>query len=187
MPNWLADPMACVVRMKEGAGSGCSILSGRNEVLSRSTRVHREVLSEGTKAEQTVWSAGNIEVMRDGADHRVADGKGNLTLVHWVSDSVGESMSGLLSTEANMMADVLRAAAVNVGGSACGGETILELLWRELMVVYERLMTRTGADDLRDPGRAEGLAYAIAVMQNPYLPNIDNVREQAAERWENEA
>jgi hypothetical protein len=184
--NWLADPVACAVRLKDNAKDGCIILAGREEVMSRSTRVYRAVEGEGTRNEETVWRAGNIEVRRLGKDHRqVVNGKGNLQLTRWKNESQGMTIAELLSTEAIMMADVLRAAAVNAGGSACGGETILELLWRELMVVYERLMTDQDAED--DRGIAQGLAYAIAIMQNPYRPNIDTVREQAAERWEQDA
>lgn len=194
MTNWLADPTACVLRMKETAGqtggSGCIILAGREQVLSRSTRVHRRVEHEGGKYERTVWSAGNIEVVRDGQDARVRYEEGrepaNLRMTVWANESQGTTTPPLHPQEAILASDVLRAAAVNAGGAACGGQTILELLWQELMSVMERLMTGQEAEDERDPGRAEGIAYAIAIMQNPYRPSIENVREQAMERWEEE-
>lgn len=85
--------------------------------------------------------------------------------------------------EATYAADVLRAAVSDTDGKACAGKSILELLWDELMTVLDRLMTEGTAEDGKDPGRAEGLAYAIAVMSNPYLPNVDSVREQAMDRW----
>lgn len=185
MTNWLADPVACAIRLKDEAG--CIILAGRNQVLSRSTRVYRRVYNEGQRNEETVWAAGNIEVMRTGKDHRhTMDGKGNLTLTRWLNESQGASMNQMLSTEAIMMADVLRAAAVNVGGSACGGQTLLELMWAELMTVVDRLMSDQPAADGRDPGRAEGIAYAIAIMQNPYRPSWEGVRDEAVNRWEAE-
>jgi hypothetical protein len=173
--NWLADPVKCAVRLKNE--SGCTVLAGRNEVMSRTTLVSRVETPRGAKYE---W--GHLFVRVDGkpgaARHIVPgehDGKGN------------EHGQMRLSTEhANVMSDLLRAAVVNAGGTTCGGKSLYEMLWDELMVVIDRLMTGATADDQRDPGRAEGIAYCLAVMQNPYLPNIDAVREQAMERWENE-
>jgi hypothetical protein len=180
VPNWLADPVACAVRLKNK--SGCKILSGRTEVLSRSTRVYREV--DGT---DTIWRAGNISVEREGPDAR-HDPKtpANLFLVIATGPDTNEATPALLPAEAILASDVLRAAAVDSGGSACGGETILELMWKELMVVVDRLMTGQEAEDERDPGRAEGLAYAIAIMQNPYHVNWEAVRDQAVGKWEEE-
>lgn len=185
--NWLADPTACVARFKKSEGS-CIILAGRNEVLSRSTRVYRTVEGEGTKQEKTTWSSGRVRVVRQGQDQRRDNGKANLTVM--VSTGPGarqvKAMPELLASEATLISDVLRAAAVNAGGSACGGQTLLELMWEELMAVMDRLMTGQEAEDGKDPGRAEGVAYAIAIMQNPYLPNLDAVREQALDKWEEE-
>lgn len=189
MPNWMADPNTCVARMKKSEG-GCIILAGRNEVLSRSTRVYRTVekvpAGRGKTQEVTTWKSGHIEVFREGDDQRKDNGKANLKLRYHLTANSATVLGPMLPTEATLMSDILRAAAVNAGGSACGGQTILELMWDELMAVYERLMTGQAAEDGRDPGRAEGIAYAIAVIQNPYIPNVDSVREQAAERWEAE-
>jgi hypothetical protein len=33
-------------------------------------------------------------------------------------------------------------------------------------------------------GIARGLATAVAIMYNPLAPNVDAVREEAAERWD---
>lgn len=33
-------------------------------------------------------------------------------------------------------------------------------------------------------GQAQGLAFALAVLTNPYEVNVDAIREQAMERWE---
>lgn len=182
MPNWLADPEKCAIRLRKEEG-GCIILAGRNEVMSRSTRVYRDAQEAvGKQPEETTWQAGNIDVIRKGPDQRRDMGKPNLFLRVWQTARDCTTIGPMLPTEAIMAADVLRAAAVNSGGSACGGETILDLLWQEMMAVYERLMTGQAAE--HDVGIAQGIAYAIAVMQNPYLPSIDAVREQAAERWE---
>lgn len=139
---------------------------------------------EGAK-QRTVWASGNVKVTRVGPDSRTNHGKPNLRLTF--TQPAGEGTASqtsppLLAAEAVLAADVLRAAAVNAGGSACGGQTILELLWQEMMVVYERLMTGQAAE--HDVGIAQGIAYSIAIMQNPYQPNIDDVREQAAARWD---
>jgi hypothetical protein len=182
--NWLADPTACVLRIKNNEG-GCIILTGRNEVMSRSTRVFREVEGKGTRRERTVWSAGNISVEREGQDaRRNATQKANLRLTVHTSSATSHSTPALLPAEAILASDVLRAAAVNAGGSGCGGRTLLELMWDELDIITDRLMTGQEAEDGRDPGRAEGMAYAIAVMQNPYRPSWEAVRDQAVERWE---
>jgi len=185
MPNWLANPVDCAIRLRDK--DGCVILAGRGEVLSRSTRVYRTVEAGGTPDETTVWRSGNVAVEREGPDGRLdPNTPANLFLVISTGPDTSEATPALLPAEAILASDVLRAAAVNAGGSACGGETILELMWRELMVVVDRLMTEQDAEDGRDPGRAEGLAYAIAIMQNPYLPSWEAVRDQAMEKWEQE-
>lgn len=144
--------------------------------------MYRTVTGEGAK-QRTVWASGNVKVTRVGPDSRINHGRPNLRLTITQAQGGNDvSSPPLLAAEAVLASDVLRAAAVNAGGSACGGETILELLWREMMVVYERLATGQGAE--HDVGIAQGIAYSIAIMQNPYQPNIDDVREQAAARWE---
>jgi hypothetical protein len=60
------------------------------------------------------------------------------------------------------------------------------MLWEELMSIVERLMTGAEAADGRDHGRAEGVAFCIAVMTNPYKPSIPAVRVEAMRRWEEE-
>lgn len=63
------------------------------------------------------------------------------------------------------------------------GPSILETLWIELMAISERLLTGQQAEDGRDPGRAEGIAYCIAVLTNPYDPAIESVRKEVMRRW----
>jgi hypothetical protein len=72
------------------------------------------------------------------------------------------------------------------GGSQLAGRSILEHLWIELMTICDRLYTGAEAEDGRDPGRAEGVAYCIAVMTNPYQPDIQAVRTEVARRWKEE-
>ena len=156
--------------------------------MSRATRVAVHTSkARGKNPEETTWSAGHIEVVRTGPDARRSEQpKANLTMAYWLNDHQAREIGPMLPSEAVLMSDVLRAAAVNAGGSACGGRTLLELMWDELDAITDRLMTGQESDDGRDPGRAEGMAYAIAVMQNPYRPSWESVRDQAVERWEQE-
>jgi hypothetical protein len=82
----------------------------------------------------------------------------------------------------------------------CGGKTLLQLLWDQLMEAYGDIVTwqptvtdpdrpdwmhQDDAEDLgRHKGVALGLAQAIAFITNPYAPNVDAVREEAVRRWE---
>lgn len=66
------------------------------------------------------------------------------------------------------------------------GRSILSILWDELMTISERLLSGESAEDGRDPGRAEGVAYCIAVMTNPYKPDIEAVRAEVVRRWNEE-
>lgn len=144
--------------------------------MSRSTRCVRTEEHDGA-----YWRWGHLYARRE------EDAKGNTVIVggsHAANVHHTTETASMTPEHANVLADLLRAAYVQAGGSTCGGKTILELLWGELDAVMDRLMTGGAAEDGRDPGRAEGVAFAIAVMQNPYLPNIDAVREQAMERWE---
>lgn len=158
MTNWLADPVACAIRLKDERG--CNILAGRNEVLSRSTRVHMTEEPGGV----TRWAWGHMHTRRVGNGISLNDGP------------------EMMVEHANVASDLLRAAYANAGTHECGGKTMLELFWDELMAVYERLMT--GQDAEEDVGLAQGIAFCIAVACNPYIPDIDAVRAQAAERWE---
>lgn len=176
MTNWLADPVACAIRLKKE--SGCTILAGRNEVMSRTTLVNREEKPKGA-----MYRWGHLFVRVDGKPGEVRQ------FVPGTSDGSGNEAGHMrLSAEhANVMSDLLRAAYVNAGGSNCGGKTLYEMIWDEMMVVTDRLMSDVEADQESDPddvGAARSLAWVIAVMQNPYLPNVDAVREQVMERWD---
>lgn len=147
--------------------------------MSRTTLVHRQETQEGARYE---W--GHMYVRTEGkpgAQRKMYAG---------VSTKGGSNLAvetpEMSPEHANVMSDLLRAAVVNAGGTSCGGKTLYEMVWDELMVVMDRLMTGAQAEDGRDPGRAEGIAFCLAVMQNPYLPNIDAVREQAMDKWESE-
>jgi hypothetical protein len=64
----------------------------------------------------------------------------------------------------------------------CKGKSILEMMWEELDAIVERLMGGGAAEE--DTGRAQGVAYAIAVIENPYLPDMERIRNEAMDRWE---
>ena len=67
------------------------------------------------------------------------------------------------------------------------GPSIIETLWTELMTITERLLTGQEAEDGRDQGRAEGVAYALAVMHNPYQPSLPEIRREVMRRWHEES
>ena len=63
------------------------------------------------------------------------------------------------------------------------GQSLLDGMWEELMTIGDRLMTGQEAEDGQDKGRAEGVAYCIALVQKPYAPDIQAVRAEFVERW----
>lgn len=81
-------------------------------------------------------------------------------------------------------------------------QALLEELWREMDTVVEHIQSTDGlpyweaygqdwdkfANELQRHcewrGQAQGLAYALAVLTNPYQPDIDAIREEAMQRWE---
>lgn len=67
-----------------------------------------------------------------------------------------------------------------------GGEP-RDMLWVELDEVVDRIQDRIerGKDPLkRDVGQALGLATALAILENPYAYDVDQIREAAMERYE---
>lgn len=68
-------------------------------------------------------------------------------------------------------------------GHSCGGKSIVRMLEDELDEVVGRLMSGAAKEDGRDPGRAEGLALAVAFIHNPYRPSLDAVRQAAKARF----
>lgn len=71
------------------------------------------------------------------------------------------------------------------------GHSIIDDLWKELLAVVGQLLAEfpNGMKDVKNTpeagaygelrGHARGLAYAIAVMRNPYKPNVDAVKREA--------
>lgn len=82
------------------------------------------------------------------------------------------------------------------------GKSILEMLWDELDAHTSRLLsdyedweipedeakTRPDLKGIREWGEArgyaQGMAYALAVLMNPYAPNVDSIREMVVERMD---
>lgn len=86
------------------------------------------------------------------------------------------------------------------------GRSIIEILWEELDSIMDRLMEDGepdsedfwwGHDDFNaeehkeacrewgeERGRAQSMAYAIAVMMNPYAVDTPAVKKTAMARWE---
>lgn len=144
--------------------------------MSRTTLVHRQETEQGARFE---W--GHLFVRVDGKPGQ------QRFIVPGEHDEKGNERGQMrLSPEhANVMSDLLRAAYVNAG-SSCGGQSLYDMMWDEMMAVTDRLIGDGDQADPDDVGGARMLAWVIAVMQNPYLPNVDAVREQVMERWERE-
>jgi len=72
----------------------------------------------------------------------------------------------------------------------CAGKSLLELLWDQLMGCYGELAEvdwdNAVNDDFLLRGEATGLATAISIITNPYAPDVDRVRAEAAERYTNQ-
>lgn len=68
------------------------------------------------------------------------------------------------------------------------GKSVLDLLWERLDAFVDELMAPAhGGGELElaeRKGHAYGMAEAIALITNPYHPDIEAVRADAMERWE---
>lgn len=58
-----------------------------------------------------------------------------------------------------------------------------EKLWEEMDRLMEGLMTESDAEDGGDRFRAQGVAYCLAVFENPYAPSVPEIRKKAMARW----
>lgn len=67
------------------------------------------------------------------------------------------------------------------------GRSILEMLWKELDFQLCKLMAlayETQEQGSAQQGHCLGLAKAIAIMTNPYDPDVDEIRREAMKRYE---
>lgn len=69
--------------------------------------------------------------------------------------------------------------------SELAGKSVLDLLWERLDAFVDALMEPVNHEEASEEtkGRAYGMAEAIALITNPYYPDIDAVRGEAMERW----
>lgn len=161
----LADARACLAHIE--GGQGCRITAERSGLMAkpaaRKPKVPKPRQAEG--AEQGVIEP-VCEINRKELRLHLA------RVVH--PDD--------LTRAVNRVVKVNGLRPLRPASQACSGKSILELLWEELDRIVERIMADAGDED--DKGRALGTAYSIAVIQNPYRPNIEAVRREAMERWE---
>jgi hypothetical protein len=65
------------------------------------------------------------------------------------------------------------------------GVTIIDHLWDELDAVVEGLMVIPWRPNrAHEKGKALGLAIALAYMYSPAEPNVDQIREESANRYD---
>lgn len=62
------------------------------------------------------------------------------------------------------------------------GKSIIESLWDELESSVRKILDEDHPTTEVDKGYANGLTYAIAMMINPYNPNVKEVKKQAVRR-----
>lgn len=103
-------------------------------------------------------------------------------------------------------------AAKLANSVSCAGKSIIEQLWDELDRIMDILMEEGEPEEPfngfpgasgemvqyadfdkfveahltwgETRGQAQGVAYAIAMMTNPYKVDVPAIKEQALERWE---
>ena len=77
-------------------------------------------------------------------------------------------------------------------GESCAGRSLLEMLWEELDSLVDHLYMEDDPEP-GDPdsvfqeygklqGRAHGVSYAIAVIMNPYKPDLPAIKQEATDR-----
>jgi hypothetical protein len=79
---------------------------------------------------------------------------------------------------------------------SCNGKSIIDLIWEQLLEAYDDLLEvqplaerttdiRAQAALWHQKGACLGLATALAILHNPYSPDIDAIRKECVERYEN--
>lgn len=63
------------------------------------------------------------------------------------------------------------------------GYSIFDKIMVKLDSVLDRMMAGEPQEDGRDPGRAEALTLALAIIRNPYEPNYTEEKERQMERY----
>lgn len=160
MPKWLADPRACLAHIDS---SGACRLTAERADMKAKPKAHKPRVAK-------VGKDGMIEPISElNRKHlRIALAR------HVHPSDVERAVKRLVKVNG------LR--PLRPASQACMGKSILEMLWDELDAIVERLMAGGAAEE--DKGKAQGVAYAIAVIENPYLPNVERIRDEAMDRWE---
>lgn len=161
MPNWLADPRACLAHID--SNGTCGLTQERSDMKAKPR--HADPVVASTDADGTIAPVSELNAKLV----RVALAR------HVHPADLDRAVKRV--TKVNGLRPIRPASQV------CAGKSILDMLWNELDSIVERLMA--DADAEQDKGMAVGVAYAIAVIENPYLPDIERVRSEAMVRWEN--
>lgn len=89
----------------------------------------------------------------------------------------------VLSQRMEMMAVKKGKEEFSSAPSACAGKSLVEIMWDELDHLVDNLMDDgSEAGDGLDKGRADGVAFCIALITNPYYPNVPAVKAEAMDR-----
>lgn len=66
-----------------------------------------------------------------------------------------------------------------------GLDSLSKHLWKKLDEIMDRLKedAQDALDKKKDEGRADNLAYVLALLEDPYDPNTRRVRATAVQRW----
>jgi len=80
--------------------------------------------------------------------------------------------------------DIYHDMILHKGEIMPAGKSIFEMMWDELDTVVSRLMLDGEGYEDQDKGAALGIATCLAIMINPYAPDIGAVRTEAMRRWE---
>jgi hypothetical protein len=65
------------------------------------------------------------------------------------------------------------------------GPSILELMWKELDAVIDQIQQTSNGQEMRQlRAEATGIAKCVAIILNPYKPDVNAVRQFAAARLE---
>jgi hypothetical protein len=160
MAEKLVDGVGCARHIRKGGS--CRITQERSDMKSRP--------KQRPPAEAVPDAEGDLQPVSE------LDAKGvSVALARFVHPSDLKRAVRKLTK-----ADSLR--PIRPTSQVCHGKSILEMLWEELDTIVERLMG--GGEAEHDIGRAQGVAYAIAVIENPYYVDIERVRKEAMDRWE---
>lgn len=85
--------------------------------------------------------------------------------------------------------EVPRPVAEELNAALCtalrpyAGMSLFQRYTEELDTIIDRMMTGGEAEDGRDPGRAEAMCWMLALMRNSYLPDFEQEKKLAMDRW----